>query len=436
MRTFAFSASLLILGSMAAAAVNPQWVESRRNGASAREQGKYADARRWFETALTQAAFDSTDLRRADLDDELAGMCQMFGDEVAAENLYADALRILDKHPNDGVDVRAVVLGGFGIFRARQGRLAEAEDALQRAVASAGSAFGDRDPRLASAESSLGQVRALEGNLADAEPSLAKAIRILKASPAPDAPDRIIAQTTLGSLYTTEGRYSEAESLLSQANEEASHLAMTSPTYAGTMMALADLYRVEGRSARGEPLLKKAQAIYETAFGPDSPRVGEVLLDRSLDSLVARKAAIAEDQIGKALDILRKSDGPEHPTVGIGELRLAQAYVQQGNYVQAEPLLRHAIPIEEKTWPGGHFVIGDCLFELAEVERQQQNLAGAELDYQKAIAAYEKAGSSGTPGLAIALRQYARLLKTSRPKEAKVLEKRANGLLKNVQSFK
>ena len=56
------------------------------------------------------------DLRQADLDDELAGKRQLEGDQTAAEALYRDALSILDKHPNDGADVRAKVLGGLGCF--------------------------------------------------------------------------------------------------------------------------------------------------------------------------------------------------------------------------------------------------------------------------------------------------------------------------------
>jgi len=434
-RSFAISFGLLIFGSGLAWAANSPWEESRRNGAAAREQGKYSEARRWFETALTQAEFDDGDLRRADLDDELAAVCEVIGDEAAADRLYADALKILAKHPNDGVDVRSVVLGGLGMFRARQGRLHDADDTLEEALASAKAIYGARDPRLASLQSSLGQIDVMQGKLADAESLLQSAIKIQKTTPHSIASERIASEVALGTLYMTEGRYSEAESILSPANEEASRLAKSYP-WAGALAALADLYRLEGKPARSEPLLKRAQAIYEAAFGPDSARVGEILLDRSIDSLAAKKSTVAENEIIRALEILRKANGQEHATVALAEFRLAQAYTQEGQYAEAEPLLRHALSIEERTYPEGHLLIADCLLQLAEVERLQQHYPDAEQQYRNAIAAYEKVRNQGSAGLAVALRQYAKLLRTSRTEEAKALEKRAEGLQRSVETFR
>lgn len=83
-------------------------------------------------------------------------------------------------------------------------------------------------------------------------------------------------------------------------------------------------------------------------------------------------------------------------------------------YDEAESLLQHALPILQKTWPGGHFVVADYLSEMAEVERLWRRYANAELLYQKAIAVYEKCGLASSSGLAVALQQYARLLRTGR----------------------
>jgi tetratricopeptide (TPR) repeat protein len=433
-RSFAISFALLIFGSGLAWAANSPWEESRRNGATAREQGQYAEARRWFETALTQAEFDDADLRRADLDDELAAVCEVIGDEAAADRLYSDALTILAKHPNDGADVRSIVLGGLGMFRARQGRLRDASDALEKAFAITNAIHGGRDPRLASLQSSLAQIDVMEGKLADAESLLQSAVKIQKTAPDSVPSERIASEVALGTLYMTEGRYSEAESILSQANEEASRLAKSYP-WGGTMAALADLYRLEGKSSRSEPLLKRAQAIYAAAFGPESPRVADILLDRSIDSLAAKKSLIAESEIDRALEILRKANGREHPTVALAEFRLAQAYTQQSRYAEAEPLLRHALSIEERMYPEGHLLIADCLLQLAELERLRHRYPDSEQQYRNALTAYEKAGNPGSAGLAVALRQYAKLLRTSRTEEAKALEKRAEGLRRSVETF-
>ena len=231
-----------------------------------------------------------------------------------------------------------------------------------------------------------------------------------------------------------EGRYSTAEPILQQAVEEARELGESHPTYGSALTALADLYRVEGKQARMEPLLRKAQAIYAAAFGPESPRVAEIMLDRSIDTMSEGKFALAETELGQAIGILRKQ-GANHPTVAIGEARLAKVYTQQGRYRESKTMLEHALPILEMTWPDGYLFAGS-LYDLAQVERLEKDYAAAELGYRKAIAAYEKAGAAGSQGLEMALRQYASLLRTNRGEEAKALEKRAEGLRKSVQAFR
>ncbi len=381
------------------------------------------------------AAFgaERQDLRQADLDDELAGKRQSEGNQAAADALYRDALSILDQHPGDGADVRAKVLGDLGSFRARQGRLDEAKDILEKALVGASAALGERDSGTALLKSCLGQIYFMQGRTQEAESLLRDAVetqRIGRASVA----DRVISESSLGAIYTQEGRYSMAESMLQQAVEEARELGEAHPTYASALTTLADLYRVEGKQARMEPLLRKAQAIYAAAFGPESPRVAEVMLDRSIETVNAKKFALAETELGEALGILRKQ-GADHPTVAIGESWLAKVYTEQGRYREAKAMLEHALPILKTTWPAG-YLFADGLYYLAQVERLERDYAAAELGYRKAIAAYEKAGAVGSQGLEVALRQYASLLRTNRGEEAKALDKRAEGLRKSGQAFR
>jgi tetratricopeptide (TPR) repeat protein len=378
-------------------------------------------------------AAEGQDLRRADLDDELAGKRQLEGDPAAAEEFYRDAVSILEKHPDDGADVRARVMGGLGLFRARQGRIEEAKNILDKAMAGASAAFGERDVRTASLKSCLGQIYLMQGRAAEAESLLKDAVEIQRAGSASLA-DRVVSEAALGATYTHEGRYSAAEPILQQAVEEAGELGESHPTYGSALATLADLYRVEGKQARLEPLLRKAQAIYVAAFGPKSPRVAEIMLDRSIETMNEKKFALAETELGEALDILRKQ-GANHPTVAVGEARLAKVYTQQGRYREAKTVLEHALPILEMTWPGG-YLLADSLYDLAQVERLEKDYAAAELGYRKAIVAYETAGAAGSQGLEMALRQYASLLRTNRADEAKALERRAEGLRKSVQAFR
>jgi tetratricopeptide (TPR) repeat protein len=447
-RGLRISLSLLaIVCTSLAAFEGNSWEAARRKGEIAREQGKYQEAAVYLREALARAGFDAQDLERADLDDELAGMYQLLGDTAGAESLYMDALSVIEKHtekhtekqPEDSTEaagVRATVLGGLGLFRARQGRLGEAQDLFERALAGCRLVFEEPDLRIALLKSGLGQVYMMQGRLADAESLLQSAVEAQRALPQASARDRIVSETSLGTVYMMERLYIAAEPLLQHAAEEARHLGDSSPAYAGALGALADLYRAEGKPARGEPLLRKARAIYEAAFGPDSPRVAEILLDQSIDTMAAKKLSLAEKEIDRALEILRKANGPDDPSAALAETRLAQTYLQQGTYAEAERLLKHALPIEEKMWPEGHYLIADSLYGLAEVERLQGRAGDAELQYRLAISAFEKAGDRGTAGLAVSLLQYSKLLRTTRADEARAFEKRARELQKGLQTFR
>jgi len=416
------------------------WEDSRRAGVLAREQGRYQEARQHLESALTaldqEAASDTQDLRRAALDHELASVCHVLGDSTKAEFLFLEAQSILDKHPDADTGLRSSILGGLGMLRASQGRLKEAKEIMETALAGTGKASAALDARTATLQSGLGQVYMATGKLADAERLLQSAVEVHRISLPSRHLDRIVSQTSLGTVYVLEGRYQTAEPLLQQVSEDARQLGESHPAYASTLTILADLYRLEGDFARREPLLKKAQAIYEESLGPESVRVAETLLDMSVDLVAMNKFALAETNIRRALNILRKFRGAEDPMVALGEYQLGKAYIMQSKYAEAELLLNHALSIQEKTWPDGHFVLGDTLYQLAEVQRLQRRYADAELQYQRAIAAYEKSSVPRPGGLTLALEQYARLLRTRRTDEARILEKRAQDLKRSVQTFR
>jgi tetratricopeptide (TPR) repeat protein len=416
------------------------WEVARRNGGSASELGNYQDARRFLEASL--AALDKQppggdkDLQHAELDDELGNICQILGDMTEAERLYSDAENILRTHAEIAPGVRAIIWGDIGLFRARQGRLAEAAAMLETSLASSRGVLQEGDIGTAELACGLGQVYTVQGKVGEGERLLLESLDTFQKRLPFGHMDRIVTKSSLGTLYMTQGRYPEAEHAMQEAVNEARQRGESQPVYAALLASLADLYRLERNPARGEPLLKKARSIYEAAFGPDSPRAAEVLLDISIDNTSAKKYAVAEKDVSKALDILRRKLGPEHPTVALAEFRLANVYAGQGRYREAAPLLTHAIAVQERTWPDGHFLLADSLFQLAEVAKEDGRYGEAEVHYQRAIAVYEKAGRAGAGGLAAALRGYANLLRHGRKEELKAVEKRAQEAQRSLQAFR
>ena len=74
-------------------------LEARLREAS-HEQGRYRDAERNLEASMSMFPVDPQDLRRADLDDELAGVYEYLGKSAAAERVYRDAVTIPGHRPD------------------------------------------------------------------------------------------------------------------------------------------------------------------------------------------------------------------------------------------------------------------------------------------------------------------------------------------------
>ncbi|MFI5347661.1 MAG: tetratricopeptide repeat protein [Elusimicrobiota bacterium] len=98
----------------------------------------------------------------------------------------------------------------------RHGRLPESEVALIAALARA-EAFGDDDPRLASALNALGDLRAAQGAPARAEPLYRRALTILEKTAGPDDPETTAALAYLAEACAAQGKSAEAEKLLRRA---------------------------------------------------------------------------------------------------------------------------------------------------------------------------------------------------------------------------
>ncbi len=429
-----FGYLLLCLVPGPAEAQQVSWEQDYGSGITARAQGRFADEKELLERALSKGNLDLRDMRRADIDDLLASVCQLLGEPEKAERLFLEADRIVEGPHSANPELEFLVLADLGAYRARQGRLQDAEHLLNRAMEK-GKGSQASEANIASVKASLAQVYMIEGRLSDAQPLLEQAVKVHQAALPATAVDRLFSESGLGTLYAWEGRFAMSHALLDAVSQAASQLGELHPIYAESLVSLADVYRMEGDVSRREPLLRKALYIYEKSLGPDSPRVADTLLDISLDSLSEGKPAMAEAVLGRALAILRRAFGPDHTMVAVGEYRLAEAYIQLKKTAEAKLLLDHALRVEQATYPDGHTAIADCFFALARLEAMQHHDGEAEQYCRTAIAMYEKSAPTST-GLRAALRQYAKLVRTHDSAEAKVLVTRAKELDQMAKTLK
>jgi CHAT domain-containing protein/tetratricopeptide (TPR) repeat protein len=171
----------------------------------------------------------------------------------------------------------------------RQGRYAEAEPLMKRAVAIDEKALGpensrvSRDPvtravnygNLSRDLSTLALLYRYQLRQTEAEPLMKRALAITEKERGGDLGARL---NDLASLYAEQRRYSEAEPLFKRA------LAITEKErgpegrdVATDLSNLGMLYQEQGRYAEAEPLMKRAVVIDEKALEPDDPNLGRDL---------------------------------------------------------------------------------------------------------------------------------------------------------------
>jgi tetratricopeptide (TPR) repeat protein len=109
-----------------------------------------------------------------------------------------------------------------------------------------------------------------------------------------DKPTVATSLNRLARLYYKQEQYALAEPLYKRAlaiNEKA--FGPESPDVAANLNNLAYLYDKQGQYALSEPLFKRAMAIYEKSYGPDSPELAQILKNlETLHQKIIRKRVV------------------------------------------------------------------------------------------------------------------------------------------------
>lgn len=191
----------------------------------------------------------------------------------------------------------------------------------------------------------------------------------------------------LGGLYQELGRYPESEALHDRAisiSEEA--LGPDHPTLGRHLRSKANLLRLQGRPDEAEPLLKRALAIAEKAephdFGKTLSILGRVNLDMG-------RYADAGDYHRRARAVFDKEFGPDSLRVSYSLHDLATLYQALGQNAEAEPLIQQALAIRQKILGSDHVEVARSIYVLAGIHEKQGQLDAAVADYRRALAMQE-----------------------------------------------
>ena len=144
-------------------------------------------------------------------------------------------------------------------LRERQGRFADGEVFVNRALAILEKRFDSNHPQVANSVSSLANLYLREGRLEEAAQLYERTLVIREKEFGPDNLNVAFSLFRLGNLHQRWGRYADAESFYQRALAVRKKiLSPDHPQYAASLNSLADLYKTQNRYADALPLVQTA----------------------------------------------------------------------------------------------------------------------------------------------------------------------------------
>jgi CHAT domain-containing protein/tetratricopeptide (TPR) repeat protein len=256
-------------------------------------------------------------------------------------------------------------VGNVGYIRYRDGKYAQAEPLLQRALDLRRAALGERHPDIAQSLISLAAVRYKKGDYQASEPLTREALEILRSALGEAHPQLAVGLSSLGELYRAMGRYGEAEPFLRQALEiRRVALGPTHPDCADTLNDLGELRRALGDLEEAANLHREAPEVRRAARGDQHPSVGFSLNNLAETYRAQGNYSAAEPLYRQSLDICRSTQGEKHPEFATCLLNLAGLHQAMGNYEAAKPLARQALEVRRAALGDGHPAVATALNNL------------------------------------------------------------------------
>ena len=234
------------------------------------------------------------------------------------------------------------------------GRLQEAEQALQSAIAEA-EQLGPESSQLAATLQSLGQLRMQAKEYAAAQEQFERALRMRERTLGREHASLVPTLTALASIHETRGELEPAEELLRRALEiNEQQLGAAHPEVAATLHNLAKLLFKRRDFTKADRLLIRLLEI-KRALGKEHPEVAAVLASLARLRQVVGKHDQGEQLWRQALAIREKNFAPNDPLLATTLEQLADCCAAQtGKLAEAMTLRERALAIREAAFGAGH----------------------------------------------------------------------------------
>jgi CHAT domain-containing protein len=241
----------------------------------------------------------------------------------------------------------------------------------------------------------------------------------------------------MGQLHDAAGSYPEEIPLFRKAVAVCEQAYGPESTCTALMLtSLGSAQNKDADYAGAEVSLRRAQAICDKVAGSDVPFTGTLLNSLSAVLIYTGRYGEAEGVLTRALAVNKKAVGPESANVGVSLLNQAMLYRFTGQYAKSEAAAREALAINQKALGTSSPLVILNTIGLGQILRIEGKYAEAEPLSRQGLAAAEKVlgpERPDHPALTVGLIGLAELLReTGRYKEAEPLYRRA---LANNEKF-
>jgi CHAT domain-containing protein len=244
-----------------------------------------------------------------------------------------------------------VKLRNEAIARAAQGKHGEAEQLFLSAIAAAEKKYGARHARVVLNLDPLAALYVAQGRLAEAEQLLKRALTIREGTN--ELTDvhlqTAAAHEEMAKMHRQQGRRAEADLEDTKAQEARTKATRSENSFTALSLdKLAEFYFAQGRFGEAEPLLKRALAIKEKEKGPDSEQAAGTVEKLADLYRAQRRYADAEPLYKHTLALQDKKHGTDtsYSLAALG--KLVQIYESLGRYSEAERLILRSHAVWEK----------------------------------------------------------------------------------------
>ena len=320
-------------------------------------RGDYADARPYFERALTiwEDVFGPRSPKTALGLNNLGYLLRELEDFEGARPYFERALAIREevlapRHPDVSYS-----LNNLGALLDSMGNSTGAQPYYEHALAIREEVLGPRHPATAQTLNNLGVLLLEQGNYVDAHIYLERALAIREEMLGPSHPDTARSLRQMGRLLQTQGDLAGARSYYERALAICEEmLDPHHPDTTNSLKNLGALLQAQGDLAGARPYYERALAIREEALGPRHPDTAQSLnnLGALLDSM--GDWAGARPYYERALAIREEALGPRHPHTATSLNNLGALLQAQGDWAGARPYYERALAILEERLGAEH----------------------------------------------------------------------------------